>query len=95
MRTPPDSANPPSPGARARLADPVVSVGEVVVGAPADRAGIRAGDLIVELDGDRLSGVADLQQALEGDRVGTRLVVTLLRDGRERQVVVVPDELAG
>ena len=40
-------------------------------------------------------GVADLQRALEGDSVGTRLVLTLLRDGRERQVVVVPDELGG
>src|SRR6476661_963151 len=30
MRTPPDSANPPSPGSRARLADPVVSVAVVI-----------------------------------------------------------------
>jgi S1-C subfamily serine protease len=75
--------------------DPVVAVGEIVAGAPADRAGIRADDLIVTLDGTRLTGVADLQSALEGDLIGSRLVVTLLRDGFERQVVVVPDELGG
>jgi S1-C subfamily serine protease len=87
----------PIPPARRELhgdAD-VVAVGEVVPGAPADRAGVRTDDLIVALDGIRLTGVADLQRALEGDRVGTRLVLTLLRDGRERQVVVVPDELGG
>jgi S1-C subfamily serine protease len=75
--------------------EPVVAVGEVVADGPAARGGIRTGDLLVELDGTRLAGVADLQQALEGDLAGTRLVVTLLRDGRERQVVVVPDELEG
>jgi S1-C subfamily serine protease len=84
------------PGHRERFgAEPVVAVGEVVPDAPAARAGIRSGDLIVELDGTRLTGVADLQGALEGDLVGSRLVVTLLRDGRERRLVVVPDELEG
>jgi S1-C subfamily serine protease len=73
--------------------EPVVAVGEVLPGSPAESAGIRAGDLIVAVDGTRLTGVADLQGALEGDIIGSRLVVTLLRDGRERQLVVVPDEL--
>ena len=90
------SPRPIPPAQRERHGDgDVVAVGEVVPGAPADRAGIRTDDLIVELDGPRLTGVADLQGALEGDRVGTRLVLTLLRDGRERQLVVVPDELGG
>ena len=90
------SPRPIPPAQRERHGDgDVVAVGEVVAGAPADRAGIRTDDLIVELDGIRLTGVADLQGALEGDRVGTRLVLTLLREGRERQVVVVPDELGG
>jgi S1-C subfamily serine protease len=90
------SPRPIPPDRRERHGDgEVVAVGEVVPDAPADRAGIRTDDLIVELDGIRLTGVADLQRALEGDRVGTRLVLTLLRDGRERQVVVVPDELGG
>src|SRR6478752_9294205 len=88
------SPRPIPPGRREHHGDgDVVAVGEVVPGAPADRAGIRTDDLILALDGIRLTGVADLQRALEGDRVGTRLVLTLLRDGRERQVVVVPDEL--
>ena len=73
----------------------VVAVGDVAPGSPADRAGIRADDLLVALDGRRLAGVTDLQSALEEDLIGTRVVVTLLREGRERQVVVVPGELTG
>jgi S1-C subfamily serine protease len=90
------SPRPIPPAQRERYGpEPVVEVGEVVPDRPAARAGIRSGDLVVELDGTRLSGVADLQGALGGDLVGSRLVVTLLRDGNERQVVVVPDELEG
>ena len=83
------------PLAELLLAEPVVAVGDVVADGPAARAGLRPDDLLVRLGDTRLSGVADLQGALEGDLAGTRLVLTLLRDGRERQVVVVPDELEG
>jgi S1-C subfamily serine protease len=54
---------------------------------------VRAGDLIVELDGRRLFGVADLQAALETDGIGSRIVVTVLRAGLERKLVVVPTEI--
>ena len=76
-------------------AEPVIEVDAVVPGSPADRAGIIPGDLLVALDGRRLAGITDLQQALDGDAIGGRLVVTLLRDGLERQKLVVPDELSG
>jgi S1-C subfamily serine protease len=90
------SPRPVAPAQRDRYGtQPVVEVGEVVPGSPAERAGIRADDLLVALDGRRLTGVTDLQSALEDDLIGTRVVVTLLRDGRERQVVVVPAELSG
>jgi serine protease Do len=76
-------------------AEPVIEVDAVVPDSPADRAGIIPGDLLVALDGRRLAGITDLQQALDGDAIGGRLVVTLLRDGRERERLVVPDELSG
>jgi S1-C subfamily serine protease len=70
-----------------------VEVSQVVPDSPADQAGLHPGDLVVELDGRRLFGVADLQAALETDGIGSRIVVTLLRAGLERKVVVVPTEL--
>jgi len=76
-------------------AEPVIEVDAVVPGSPADRAGIIPGDLLVALDGRRLAGITDLQQSLDGDAIGGRLVVTLLRDGREKQKLVVPGALSG
>jgi S1-C subfamily serine protease len=87
----------PVPPAQRELhgAEPVIEVDAVVPDSPADRAGIIPGDLLVALDGRRLAGITDLQQSLDGDAIGGRLVVTLLRDGREKQKLVVPDELSG
>lgn len=41
-----------------------------------------------------MSRVADLQKLLQHEVIGTHLTVVLLRDGRERQLQVVPVELA-
>jgi S1-C subfamily serine protease len=73
--------------------DPGVEVVEVVPGSPAAEAGLRAGDLLVGLDGRRLTGVQDVQRLMEDEVIGSRVVVTALRDGLERQMTVVPREL--
>jgi S1-C subfamily serine protease len=66
---------------------------EVVPDSPAALAGLHAGDVIVELDGRRIRGVADVLARMEDEVIGTRVVVTALREGRERRVTVVPREL--
>ena len=87
---------PVPPPARERWGGaPSVEVLEVVPGSPAEEAGVRAGDLLVELDGRRISGLEDVQRRMEDEIIGTRVVLTLLRQGLERAVVVVPRELAG
>jgi S1-C subfamily serine protease len=83
---------PPSHRERYATGD-AVEVSEVVPDSAADHGGLRPGDLIIELDGQRLFGVADLQAALETDGIGSRIVVTVLRAGLERKLVVVPTEL--
>jgi S1-C subfamily serine protease len=74
-------------------AAPGVEVVEVVPESPAAAAGLRAGDLLVELDGRRLTGVQDVQRLMEDEVIGTRVVATALREGRERRMTVVPREL--
>jgi S1-C subfamily serine protease len=74
-------------------AAPGIELVEVVVGSPAAAAGLRAGDLLVEVDGRRLTGVQDLQRLMEDEIIGTQVVVTALRDGLERRMTVVPREL--
>jgi S1-C subfamily serine protease len=70
-----------------------IEVLEVVPGSPAADAGLRAGDLLVALDDRRLTGVQDIQRLMEDEVIGTRVVVTALRDGRERRLTVIPREL--
>jgi S1-C subfamily serine protease len=88
------SARPLPPAARAQWGDePAVQVEHVEDGSPAAAAGMRGQDIVVELAGRRMTGVADVQRVLEQDLVGTRVETVVLRDGRERRLVVVPDEL--
>jgi serine protease Do len=70
-----------------------IEVVQVAEDSPADRAGLRPEDLIVEVDGVSVSAVDDLQRLMAGDAIGRPVTTRLLRQGRELTVEVVPDEL--
>ncbi len=56
---------------------------------PAARAGVRAGDVIIEIDGEPITTLAGFYRALWGDRApGDHVSITLLR-GEERRSVLV------
>ena len=59
-----------------------VRVTEVGGGGPGERAGLRAGDLLLAVDGVELAGIDALHRLLTADRIGRSLAVRLLR-GRE------------
>src|SRR5205814_2025563 len=58
-----------------------VEVVEVVEQSPASRAGLRAEDLLLEVDGLPIERVEDLQRLLTAERIGRRVSLTLLREG--------------
>jgi len=58
------------------------SVLAVVPGGPAERAGLRAEDVLVAVGETPVAGRQELVAALEGARPGERIMLTLLRDGR-------------
>ena len=60
---------------------------------PAAAAGVRAGDLILELDGRPVEGVADLQRLLDGQLVGRSVALRISRDGRTFDLGLTPVEL--
>jgi serine protease Do len=71
-----------------------VEVVEVVSGSPADRGGVREGDLIVEVDGRRVESAADLQQMMVAEMIGTTVRAKVWRAGNELELTIVPEELS-
>jgi S1-C subfamily serine protease len=69
-----------------------VIVLSVASGSPAQRAGVRDGDLIVAFEGRAVAGVDDLHRLLTDARVGVRSRVTLLRHTEKLDLDVVPEE---
>ncbi len=56
-------------------------------GTPADTAGMRAGDVIIKIDGERITDSGELRSALRGHR-GKSFPVGILRDRKEQSVNV-------
>jgi serine protease Do len=72
-----------------------VEVVQVVEGGPADRAGLRPEDLIVELDGTPIEGMDGLQRVVVSELIGRAVRAKVVREGRERELELVPAELDG
>src|SRR5215510_3717119 len=83
---------PPRVAARLERASGVEVV-EVVEGSPAAQAGLRAEDLIVELNGVPVQSVDDIQRIMVGDLIGSHVRARVLREGSERELELVPSEL--
>jgi S1-C subfamily serine protease len=82
------------PRARAELGlEAGVEVVEVVPESPADRAGIRSEDLIVELDGVQIDDVNVLQQLMVAELIGKRVPVSIVRGSRVLELELEPAEL--
>jgi S1-C subfamily serine protease len=70
-----------------------VEVVSVVDDSPAERAGLRAEDLIVAVGGEPTPRVDDLQRLMVAELIGKPTAVTVVRDGRVLDVTLVPDEM--
>jgi S1-C subfamily serine protease len=82
------------PHARVRLDRQAgVVVVEVAPGSPAQRAGLRAEDLIVELGAQPIERVDDVQRLMTGDAIGRPLSARVLRGDRLLDLELRPIEL--
>ncbi|UOZ08184.1 MULTISPECIES: S1C family serine protease [unclassified Amycolatopsis] len=70
-------------------------VREVVSGGPAERAGLRTGDLVLTVGRARVSDAQGIQRQLFAEVIGTALPITVLRNGAMVDVYATPAELVG
>jgi len=65
-----------------------VLISEVIEGSPAEKAGLKPGDVIVELDGTKITDGTQFQQEIMYRDVGEEISVTLIRN-QERKTLTV------
>ena len=63
-------------------------VKSVEKGSPAEKAGMKAGDVIVRADNDKISDRSDLRRVLRAHREGGKLTLGIVRDKHEQNLTV-------
>ena len=70
-----------------------VLVNHVLEDSSAERVGLRAGDIIVRLNGESVEDMRQLRHTIAATEPGTRVDLGVYRNGRERTIKLVVDEL--
>ena len=68
-----------------------VKISGVRGGGPADKAGMRGGDVIVEFAGQRIANIYEYTYALDAVKIGEPVEVVVTRDGERVTLRIVPE----
>jgi S1-C subfamily serine protease len=66
--------------------------GAVVSGGPADKAGIKEGDIITKINNDKITSSRSLSSILMNYKVGDKVTLTYYRDNKEKTAVATLQE---
>jgi serine protease Do len=67
-----------------------VLIDEIRAGSPADKAGFKQGDIIVEFDGERVRSARQFARLVQETTPGRTVKATLMRDGRRSDLEITP-----
>ncbi len=70
-------------------------IDQVTPGAPADRAGLKPGDIVVSIDGTPVDGSRALQTQVLGKKIGDRVKLAVWRDGKQLTIETTTGEMPG
>jgi serine protease Do len=70
-------------------------VGEVQPGSPADKAGVKAGDVVIAVDGSPVDGSKAVQRDVLSKKIGQRVSLEIWRDGKQQTIAATTAELPG
>ncbi|MFH1853038.1 MAG: PDZ domain-containing protein, partial [Candidatus Neomarinimicrobiota bacterium] len=65
-----------------------VLVAEVTEGSPAEKAGLKAGDIILKVDDSEISSTSLLKEIIRHNKPGTEITVRYIRGGKEKTQMV-------
>ena len=68
-----------------------IKIGGIKADGPADRAGFKGGDIIVEFAGLKITNIYDYKYALDTAKIGKPVEVVVLRNGNRHTLTVVPE----
>lgn len=68
-----------------------VKLSGVRAGGPADKAGLKGGDVIVEFAGTKIANVYDYTYAMDAVKIGKPVTVVVLRNGQRVTLTVIPE----
>ncbi len=76
-----------------------IIIAQVLKGSPADKAGLKVGDIIIEVNGKKIDRVRDLQLTIMRTKPGTKVELTVVRDGKKKRIRVeigeLPEKVSG
>ena len=74
-------------------------IGQVFEGSPAEKAGLKVGDIVVEIDGTRIKSSQDVVREVLKKQIGQKIKIAIIRDGKRMELPVttaeMPPEAAG
>jgi Do/DeqQ family serine protease len=73
--------------------DEGVLIANVLKDGPADKGGLKSGDVILEIDGSKVAGVSQLQRFIAGVPPGKQVNLKLRREGRELTLALAVEEM--
>ncbi|PKL49794.1 MAG: peptidase [Nitrospira bacterium HGW-Nitrospira-1] len=68
-------------------------IGDVAKGSPAEKSGLKRGDVILEFNGKKVSDVGNLRNMVAQSKVGAQIPLTIMRAGKEYALNVTTAEL--
>ncbi len=71
--------------------DDGVKLSGVIAGGPADKAGLKGGDIIIEFGTKKIENIYDFTYALDAVKIGEPVEVVVMRDGQKVKLKVTPE----
>ncbi len=68
-----------------------VRLGNVKSGSPAEKAGMKSGDIVVEIAGKKITNIYDYNYMMDSAGIGQPVEVIVLRDGKRETLSITPE----